>query len=330
MRAPALLLAAALLLLLLAARPPPAAIAAGSRCMNTWKTGAFKITYIVISPSKHLLPWKNRIQVAIDVANALEYLHFYCDPPLYHGDVRPSNVFLDKNYLAKLAGCGLVHRPSSGNTTPSSTSTPVNVKIQATPGYVDPEYVVTQEVTPKSDVYSYGVLLLELVTGKPVIQGNNRSLVEWSRELIGTDYRLHELVDPAVADAFDLDELQVVADVIHWCTHRDGAARPSMKQVLRILHERLDPLSGRFSRAVEGEEGYYYCGGVGGRVAKGKQAGAGGEVMIQFSGEAARSWLPSSSSTSRSHCSRSVLLECNSPEQQLSSPPAHGNGAFLA
>nr|TKW04402.1 hypothetical protein SEVIR_7G107100v2 [Setaria viridis]TKW04405.1 hypothetical protein SEVIR_7G107100v2 [Setaria viridis] len=280
------------------------------------------------SPNKHLLPWKNRIQIAIDVANALEYLHIYCEPPLYHGDVKPSNVFLDKNYLAKLAGCVLVHRPSSGNTTPSST--PVNVKIQATPGYMDPEYAVTQEVTPKSDVYSYGVLLLELVTGKPVVQEeSNRSLVEWSRELIGTDCRLHELVDPAVAGAFDLDELQVVADVIHWCTHRDGAARPSMKQVLRILHERLDPLSGRFARAVEGEEGYYYCQAAGGGWrAKGKQAG-GGEV-VQFSGEVARSWLPSSSSTSRSHCSRSVLLECSSPDEQRLSPPTHGNGAFLA
>jgi serine/threonine protein kinase len=199
---------------------------------------------------------------------------------------------------------------------------------------VDPEYAVTQEVTPKSDVYSYGVLLLELVTGKPVVQeDSNRSLVEWSRELIGTDCRLHELVDPAVAGAFDLDELQVVADVIHWCTHRDGAARPSMKQVLRILHERLDPLSGRFARAVEGEEGYYYCqasAGGGGWRAKGKLAG--GEV-VQFSGEAVRSWLPSSSSTSRSHCSRSVLLECSSPDEQRLSPPAAaygGNGAFLA
>lgn len=195
---------------------------------------------------------------------------------------------------------------------------------------MDPEYAVTQEVTPKSDVYSYGVLLLELVTGKPVVQEeSNRSLVEWSRELIGTDCRLHELVDPAVAGAFDLDELQVVADVIHWCTHRDGAARPSMKQVLRILHERLDPLSGRFARAVEGEEGYYYCQAAGGGWrAKGKQAG-GGEV-VQFSGEVARSWLPSSSSTSRSHCSRSVLLECSSPDEQRLSPPTHGNGAFLA
>ncbi|KAL5214035.1 hypothetical protein ABZP36_003187 [Zizania latifolia] len=262
------------------------------------------------SSGKRLLPWKNRIQIAIDVANALEYLHFYCDPPLCHGDVRPSNVLLDRSYLGKLAVSGLVQCLSDDNTT---SSIPVNVKIEATPGYVDPYYVVTQELTPKSDVYSYGVLLLELVTGKPVVQ-DNKNLVEWSRELIGTDYRLHELVDPAVADAFDLDELQVMADVIHWCTHRDGGARPSMKQVLRILYERLDPLSGGLAQAVASEEGYYDYGS--GR--KGKE-----EAERQFGGEARG--LPSSSSTSRSYCSRSVLLESNSPEPQ--SP--HGHSAFL-
>uniref|UniRef100_A0ACD5UBJ2 Uncharacterized protein n=1 Tax=Avena sativa TaxID=4498 RepID=A0ACD5UBJ2_AVESA len=84
------------------------------------------------SPGKLLLPWKNRIQIAIDVANALEYLHFYCDPPLYHGDIKPSNVLLDKNYLAKLAGCGHAHYSSGANTTISSTTR--TVKIQATPG----------------------------------------------------------------------------------------------------------------------------------------------------------------------------------------------------
>lgn len=274
------------------------------------------------SSGKRLLPWKNRIQIAIDVANALEYLHFYCDPPLYHGDIKPSNVLLDKNYLAKLAGSGLAHGSSGGDTTLNST--PGTVKIPATAGYVDPEYVVTQELTAKSDVYSYGVLLLELVTGRPVVQDNS-SLVEWSRDLIGTDYRLHELVDTAVADTFDLDELQVMADVIHWCTHRDGEARPSMKQVLRILYERLDPLSGVFARAVEGEQAYYYGGQSGRKGSVGHQRWRDGGDVIQFSSEAR--CPPSSSSTSRSHCSRSVMLECNSPETQ--SPPHGGHGAFL-
>uniref|UniRef100_A0A0E0KQS1 Protein kinase domain-containing protein n=1 Tax=Oryza punctata TaxID=4537 RepID=A0A0E0KQS1_ORYPU len=269
---------------------------------------------------KRLLPWKNRIQIAIDVANALEYLHFYCDPPLCHGDIKPSNVLLDRNYLAKLAVSGLVQCSNGDSTTISSTL--VNVKIHSTPGYVDPCYVVNQVVTPKSDVYSYGVLLLELVTGKPVAQhhdddNSSKNLVEWSRELIGTDYRLHELVDPAVADAFDLDELQVMADVIHWCTHRDGAARPSMKQVLRILYERLDPLSGGLARAVAGEEGYYYGGGQSGR--KGKE---GAEMQCGGEGRC----LPSSSSTSRSYCSRSVLLECNSPEEAHPHPQSSPRG----
>uniref|UniRef100_A0A0E0DEB6 Protein kinase domain-containing protein n=1 Tax=Oryza meridionalis TaxID=40149 RepID=A0A0E0DEB6_9ORYZ len=267
---------------------------------------------------KRLLPWKNRIQIAIDVANALEYLHFYCDPPLCHGDIKPSNVLLDRNYLAKLAVSGLVQCSNGDSTTISSTL--VNVRIPATPGYMDPCYVVNQVVTPKSDVYSYGVLLLELVTGKPVAQGDDdgngdsssKNLVEWSRELIGTDYRLHELVDPAVADAFDLDELQVMADVIHWCTHRDGFARPSMKQVLRILYERLDPLSGGLARAVASEEGYYYGGGGGGQ--SGRKGKEGAEMLAGGGGDGGRC-LPSSSSTSRSYCSRSVLLECNSPEE---------------
>ncbi|CAM0904638.1 unnamed protein product [Alopecurus aequalis] len=275
------------------------------------------------SSGKRLLPWKNRIQIAIDVANALEYLHFYCDPPLYHGDIKPSNVLLDKNYLAKLAGCGHAQCSSGANTFVSSTTR--TAKIQATPGYVDPEYVVTQELTAKSDVYSYGVLMLELVTGRPVVQ-DSRSLVEWSRELIGTDYRLHELVDPAVADTFDLDELQVMADMIHWCTHRDSGARPSMKQVLRILYERLDPLSGAFARAVEVEQGYYY-GGQSGRKGKEwhhQQQRDAGDV-IQYSGEPR--CLPSSPSTSRSQCSHTVLLEHNSPEPQ--SPADAGRGTFL-
>ncbi|XP_073004459.1 probable receptor-like protein kinase At1g49730 [Typha latifolia] len=246
------------------------------------------------------LTWKARIHIAIDVANALEYLHFYCDPSIFHGDIKPSNILLDKNFLAKVADFGLARFSRSGN----MHLLPVDTKIQGTPGYIDPEYVATQELTAKSDVYSYGILLLELLTGKPAIY-EGKTLVEWSQDLIATESPLEELVDPAITESFNLEELHVLVDVIHWCTQKEGRTRPSMKQVLRMLYERLDPTHSCFAQAIEDEEGY--CGGQ--RTSKGK---AQQSEVIPFSGDAR--CLQSSSSTSRSYCSRSVLLESNSPE----------------
>nr|XP_019708203.1 probable receptor-like protein kinase At1g49730 isoform X2 [Elaeis guineensis] len=256
-----------------------------------------------LQSSERTLTWQTRIQVAVDVANALEYLHFYCDPPFCHGDIKSSNVLLDKNFLAKVADFGLIHSSRSG----AIRVVPVNANTRGTPGYVDPEYLVTQELTEKSDMYSYGVLLLELVTGKRAIF-DQRNLVEWSQEFMAADCRLPELVDPAIADQFDLEQLQVVVAVIQWCTQREGRARPSIKQVLRMFYERLDPVHIGFSRVVEDEE-YYHNGG---RTRKGK---AHQNEMIVYGGDAR--CLQSSSSTSRSYCSRSFLLEGSSPQ----SPP---------
>ncbi|XP_008781474.2 probable receptor-like protein kinase At1g49730 isoform X1 [Phoenix dactylifera] len=253
--------------------------------------------------SERTLAWQTRIQVAVDVANALEYLHFYCDPPLCHGDIKSSNVLLDKNFLAKVADFGLMHSSRSG----AIGVVPVNTNTRGSPGYMDPEYLVTQELTEKSDVYSYGVLLLELVTGKLAIH-DNRNLVEWSQEFMAADCRLPELVDPAIADQFDLEQLQVVVAVIQWCTQREGRARPSIKQVLRMFYERLDPVHIGFAQAVEDEK-YYHNGG---RTRKLK---AHQTEMVAYSGDAR--CLQSSSSTSRSYCSRSFLLEGGSPQ----SPP---------
>ncbi|KAL5985080.1 hypothetical protein ACLOJK_036316 [Asimina triloba] len=157
------------------------------------------------TPGKTPLSLQMRIQNAIDVANALEYLHFYCDPPLCHRDIKSSNILLDENFVAKVADFGLAHASRSG----SMNFEPVNTDIRGTPGYMDPEFVITQELTEKSDVYSYGVLLLELVTARRAIQ-ESRNLVEWSQKFMVTDSRLPELVDPAIAGSFDLEQLQTV------------------------------------------------------------------------------------------------------------------------
>ncbi|XP_048429166.1 probable receptor-like protein kinase At1g49730 isoform X6 [Pyrus x bretschneideri] len=257
------------------------------------------------SPNWTPLSWRTRIQIAIDVANALEYLHFYCDPPLCHRDIKSSNILLDDNFVAKVADFGLAQASKDG----SICFEPVNTDIRGTPGYMDPEYVVTQELTEKSDVYSYGVLLLELVTARRAIQ-DNRNLVEWSQKYMESELSLPDLVDPSIQDSFDLDQLQTIVSIVRWCTQKEGRDRPSIKQVLRLLYESSDPMHSGFLAAVEDEE-YEETEGRG-RTSKGKMHRT---DMIFHSGDGR--YLASSSSTSRSYCSRSFLLENGSPQ----SPP---------
>ncbi|GMH03308.1 hypothetical protein Nepgr_005147 [Nepenthes gracilis] len=151
-----------------------------------------------------------RIHIAIDVANALEYLHFYCDPPLCHRDIESSNILLDENFVTKVADFGLAHASKEG----SIYLQPINIYVRGTPGYMDLEYVVTRELTEKSNVYNYG------------------------------------LVDPMLDDSFDYDQLQTVMFIVRWCTQDEGRARPSIKQVLRLLYEISDPLHDGFVEAV--------------------------------------------------------------------------------
>lgn len=174
---------------------------------------------------------------------------------------------------------------------------------------MDPEYVVTQELTEKSDVYSYGVLLLEIVTGRRAIQ-DNRNLVEWSQKYMESESRVPDLVDPSIRDSFNLDQLQTLISVVSWCTQREGQDRPSIKQVLRLLYESSDPMHSGFIASVDDEE-YGETEGRG-RNSKGKMHR---NDMICHSGDGR--YLASSSSTSRSYCSRSFLLETGSPQ----SPP---------
>lgn len=166
--------------------------------------------------------------------------------------------------------------------------------------------MVTQELTDKSDVYSYGVLLLEIVTARRAIQ-DGKNLVESSQILMASESRLIELVDPQIKDSFDLDQLQTVVTIVRWCTQREVRARPSIKQVLRLLYESSDPMQSGFIQAVEDED---YEGSDGrGRISRGKIPRSG---PLFHSGDGR--YLASSSSTSRSYCSRSFFLETGSPQ----------------
>ncbi|KAK1439932.1 hypothetical protein QVD17_05757 [Tagetes erecta] len=248
------------------------------------------------NPGVATLSWPTRIQIAIDVANALEYLHFYCDPPLCHRDIKSSNILLDEAFVGKVADFGLAYASKDG----SICFEAVNTEIRGTLGYMDPEYLVTQELNEKSDIYSYGVVLLELITSKRAIQ-DNKNLVETCQPLMTSESRLVELVDPEIGDAFDFDQLQTLVTLVKWCTQREGRARPSIKQVLRLLYDCTDPTHDGFVEDFVAETG---------RTSKDK--------MHKRDGVLNQSWdargLASSSSTSRSYCSRSFLLETGSPQ----------------
>ncbi|KAJ0264462.1 Protein kinase domain-containing protein [Hirschfeldia incana] len=239
------------------------------------------------STEKPPLSWATRMKIAIDVANALEYLHLYCDPPLCHRDIKSSNILLDENFVAKLADFGLAHASRDG----SICFEPINTDIRGTPGYVDPEYVVTQQLTEKSDVYSYGVVLLEIITGRRAVD-EGRNLVEMCQPLLVSESRRVDLVDSRIKDCIDGEQLETVVAVVRWCTEKEGVARPSIKQVLRLLCESCDPLHLELAMAVEEHKGRSLRGDSG--------------------------LASSSSTTSRSHCSRSYLLETGSPPNGLS------------
>ncbi|MCO5553733.1 hypothetical protein L7F22_007259 [Adiantum nelumboides] len=193
--------------------------------------------------NKNSLDWRTRIQIAIDVAAALEYLHFFCDPPLCHRDIKSSNILLDQHFIAKVADFGLAHA------TPTSTAScnydQISTDVRGTPGYLDPEYVVTRQLTVKSDIYSYGVLLLELMTGRAAVQ-DNRNLVAWAQPYLSTSdatARLTLLVDPALHSNYDAEELRSLARLVRMCTHKEAKSRPSIRHVLAFLYERLDQSS---------------------------------------------------------------------------------------
>lgn len=257
------------------------------------------------NPGTTPLSWRTRIQIAIDVANALEYLHFYCDPPLCHRDIKSSNILLDENFVAKVADFGLAHASKDG----SICFEPINTDIKGTPGYMDPEYVITQELTEKSDVYSYGVVLLELVTARRAIQ-DNKNLIEWAEIFLTSESRITELVDPNIGDSYDFDQLQTLLALVRWCTQREGRARPSIKQVLRLLYECAEPMHSGFVESMEDED-YDDTEGRGRTSRSRLHKGEG----IFHSGDGR--CLASSSSTSRSYCSRSFLIETSPPQSPL-------------
>lgn len=184
-----------------------------------------------------VLSWRERLRIAVDAAQGLEYLHKGCKPPIIHRDVKTSNILLSHNFEAKIADFGLSKAFLTDAHTHVSTQA-----VVGTPGYVDPDYHSTYRLTEKSDVYSFGIVLLELVTGLPAVLKflETGHIIQWVRQGLAQG-TVADVVDPRLQQQQQCDMYSVrrVVDLALHCTALNSNERPTMTEVVMQLKESL-------------------------------------------------------------------------------------------
>ncbi|GLJ24248.1 hypothetical protein SUGI_0462340 [Cryptomeria japonica] len=181
---------------------------------------------------KGSLPWASRLQIAIETAEALAYLHSGASQPIFHRDVKSSNILLNERLSPKVADFGISRLISASNDTHLTTN------IMGTRGYLDPEYFQTYQLTDKSDVYSFGVVMVELLTSlKPI--SIERASDEWSLSTLFlsrlNDNRLTEILDSKILEEENLKQMEDMGRLARECLHLERRKRPSMKEVVEEL-----------------------------------------------------------------------------------------------
>ncbi|KDP44029.1 hypothetical protein JCGZ_05496 [Jatropha curcas] len=183
------------------------------------------------------MKWETRVTIAIGAARGLEYLHEAAAPRILHRDVKSTNILLDDNWRAKITDLGMAKRLEADGV-PSSSNSPA--RMQGTFGYFAPEYAMVGRASLMSDVFSFGVVLLELITGRqPIHKSTSKgeeSLVLWATPRLQDSRRvISELPDPRLKGNFPEEEMQIMAYLAKECLLMDPDARPSMSEVVQIL-----------------------------------------------------------------------------------------------
>ncbi|KAD2805368.1 hypothetical protein E3N88_38745 [Mikania micrantha] len=177
--------------------------------------------------------WVTRYKISLGVAQGICYLHHDCDPVVVHRDLKPSNILLDGEMEARVADFGvakLIHCDESMSV------------IAGSYGYIAPEYAYTLQVDEKSDIYSFGVLLMELISGKRSVDsefGDGNSIVDWVRSKLKSKESAKEVLDENAGGSCSWvrEEMMLVLKVAMLCTSRNPADRPSMRDVVSMLLE---------------------------------------------------------------------------------------------
>ncbi|KAI9119144.1 hypothetical protein K1719_009819 [Acacia pycnantha] len=186
----------------------------------------------VLHGTKENLPWCIRYNIALGTAKGILYLHEGCQRRIIHRDIKAANILLTEDYEPQVCDYGLA-KWLPENWTHHTVS-----KFEGTFGYLAPEYLLHGIVDEKTDVFAFGVLLLELVTGRRALDYSQQSLVLWAKPLLKKN-RIRELIDPSLGDAFDTRQMNLVLLVASLCIHQSSIRRPSMRQIVQLLNGNL-------------------------------------------------------------------------------------------
>ncbi|KAK6130386.1 hypothetical protein DH2020_035891 [Rehmannia glutinosa] len=182
----------------------------------------------LLKGKREKLTWSLRYNIALGIASGLSYLHEGCQRRIIHRDIKSANILLTEDFEPQISDFGLA------KWLPDQWTHLTVSQFEGTFGYLPPEFFMHGTVDEKTDVYAFGVLLLELISGRAALDESHNSVVMWAKPLL-LSKSITEIVDPSLDGVYDWEQLSRVVMVASLCIHQNSSERPQMSQAVRML-----------------------------------------------------------------------------------------------
>ncbi|XP_027080729.1 probable serine/threonine-protein kinase PBL19 isoform X2 [Coffea arabica] len=183
------------------------------------------------------IPWRTRLHIILGAAQGMAYLHEGLEVQVIYRDFKSSNVLLDNNFIPKLSDFGLAREGPIGDRSHVSTA-PVG-----TYGYAAPEYVTEGHLSTRSDIYSFGVVLYEILTGRRALERNRpaveQKLLEWVKQFPADSRKFSMIIDPRLQNQYSLNAARRIAKLADSCLNKNARDRPTITQVVEVLQQAI-------------------------------------------------------------------------------------------